>query len=383
MDLPPFVSYPPEILRREISPQEWMLCIDAWVYLAQKTLSLPSKVLSIKFAKDSSLSKFLISYAQEASTEGRSGFDGGGSKDLDRVCFLLIHRLTTDVDPPPSLLEWSFLGDFCIVYAKISKLQSLITALWQRFSLDQKPSMQESKHYLGQLLDTNLKDSESIEQSLRRTIALLKASYDYGRFLMIGSDLLDSLIVGWSSAGGNLRIKVTAIAYLALLSLLLGEKPNVSLLLDHVYSLKTDAEKNQTHTSTSSLLSQIVSTTPFVEKLQDLITGPDAGRAKSLISYLKRITIINSTRPKRRIRRRIDKGKGREEDEYGHGAIGHVHVHKMSLITQIQDLFPDLGSGFIAMLLDEYDDNAEEVTAHLLEDSLPPHLRDVDRTADM
>ena len=383
MDLPPFVSYPPEILRREIPPQEWMLCIDAWVYLAQRTLSLPSKSLSIKFAKDSSLSKFLISYAQEVSAGDGSGFDGGGSKDLGRVCFLLIHRLTTDVDPPPSLLEWSFLGDFCTVYAKTSNVQSLITTLWQRFSLDQKSAMQESKHHLGQLLDADLKDSLSIEQSLRRTIALLKASYDYGRFLMTGSDLLDSLIVGWSSADGNLRIKITAITYLALLSLLLGERPNVSLLLDHVYSLKTDTEKHQAHNSTSSLLSQIASTTPFVQKLQDLITGPDASRAKSLISYLKRITTVNSTRPKRRIRRRIDKGKGREEDEYGHSAIDHVHVHKMSLITQIQDLFPDLGSGFITKLLDEYDGNAEEVTAHLLEDSLPLHLRDVDRTADM
>jgi len=52
----------------------------------------------------------------------------------------------------------------------------------------------------------------------------------------------------------------------------------------------------------------------------------------------------------------------------------------MSMITQIQDLFPDLGSGFVHKLLNEYNDNIEQVTAHLLEDDLPPHLQSLDRT---
>ena len=52
----------------------------------------------------------------------------------------------------------------------------------------------------------------------------------------------------------------------------------------------------------------------------------------------------------------------------------------MSVITQVQDLFPDLGAGFVVKLLDEYNDNAEKVIAHLLEDSLPPHLTEADRS---
>jgi activating signal cointegrator complex subunit 2 len=52
----------------------------------------------------------------------------------------------------------------------------------------------------------------------------------------------------------------------------------------------------------------------------------------------------------------------------------------MSLVTQVQDLFPDLGSGFVMKLLDEYQDDVEQVTAHLLDDSLPPHLADLDRS---
>lgn len=52
----------------------------------------------------------------------------------------------------------------------------------------------------------------------------------------------------------------------------------------------------------------------------------------------------------------------------------------MSIVTQIQDLFPDLGAGFIVKCLDEYNDDIEQVTAHLLEDSLPAHLAAADRS---
>jgi len=55
----------------------------------------------------------------------------------------------------------------------------------------------------------------------------------------------------------------------------------------------------------------------------------------------------------------------------------------MSFITQVQDLFPDLGSGFVVKLLDEYNDDVEQVTAHLLDDSLPPHLKAADRSEQM
>jgi len=52
----------------------------------------------------------------------------------------------------------------------------------------------------------------------------------------------------------------------------------------------------------------------------------------------------------------------------------------MSLISQVQDLFPDLGSGFVMKLLNQYDEDVEEVISHLLEGSLPAHLESADRT---
>jgi activating signal cointegrator complex subunit 2 len=57
-----------------------------------------------------------------------------------------------------------------------------------------------------------------------------------------------------------------------------------------------------------------------------------------------------------------------------------VHIHQASLISQVQDIFPELGSGFVAKLLDEYQDDTEQVISHLLEESLPPHLGNADRS---
>jgi activating signal cointegrator complex subunit 2 len=52
----------------------------------------------------------------------------------------------------------------------------------------------------------------------------------------------------------------------------------------------------------------------------------------------------------------------------------------MSLITQIQDLFPDLGSGYIVRLLDFYGDTPETIIAHLLDESIPSELQDLDKS---
>ncbi|KAM4708013.1 activating signal cointegrator 1 complex subunit 2 isoform 2-T2 [Discoglossus pictus] len=51
-----------------------------------------------------------------------------------------------------------------------------------------------------------------------------------------------------------------------------------------------------------------------------------------------------------------------------------------SLVTQVKDLLPDLGEGFIVSCLEEYGHNAEKVINNLLEDNLSPSLQGLDRT---
>ena len=51
-----------------------------------------------------------------------------------------------------------------------------------------------------------------------------------------------------------------------------------------------------------------------------------------------------------------------------------------SLVSGVRDLFPQLGEGFLAQCLPYFDSNPEKVINALLEDNLPPHLADLDRT---
>ncbi|XP_068017938.1 activating signal cointegrator 1 complex subunit 2 isoform X1 [Melanerpes formicivorus] len=50
-----------------------------------------------------------------------------------------------------------------------------------------------------------------------------------------------------------------------------------------------------------------------------------------------------------------------------------------SLISQVKDLLPDLGEGFILACLEEYSYNTEQVINNILEDKLVPHLAKLDR----
>lgn len=57
----------------------------------------------------------------------------------------------------------------------------------------------------------------------------------------------------------------------------------------------------------------------------------------------------------------------------------YQNVERTSKISQIHDLFPDFGDGFIEACLEANDDDVEAVIMQLLEDSLPASVRGLDR----
>ena len=380
-----FAPFPPPNLRRDIPPKDWESYIDAWILLAQKSLSLSSKAFTLQLVKDQSVIEFLVSFVRENAETPAQGPDAAKSASLKRLCFLLIHRLLTTVDPvPPTLLEWTFLADFSTVYARSKALRSLISTTWRKSNLEQRTDTQDSKSKLMRLLEA-VESNASVEpeQHFRRVAAFLKASHNYGHFLILGSDTIDSLHIAWSNASSILQKKLITITYLALLSLLEEEKRNISLLLDQLYGLKELSEKGRADSPNESLLAGVTSSTPFIHKLQEHIKGPDAARAKPLITYLKTLKSTKHTMPKKPFRQKVSLVRAQGNDEYGHNSVGAEHVHKLSMVTQVQDLFPDLGAGFVVRLLDEYNDNTELVITHLLEDDLPEHLQDADRSEEM
>ena len=64
------------------------------------------------------------------------------------------------------------------------------------------------------------------------------------------------------------------------------------------------------------------------------------------------------------------------------GATSMIESPDESLISRVKDLFPQLGDGFLAQCLPYYDNDAEKVINALLEDNLPPHLENLDKTKD-
>jgi activating signal cointegrator complex subunit 2 len=55
-------------------------------------------------------------------------------------------------------------------------------------------------------------------------------------------------------------------------------------------------------------------------------------------------------------------------------------VKRSSHISQVKDLFPELGEGFIEACLDYHNMNTEAVINILLENSIPDRLNDINRS---
>lgn len=381
--VPAFLPFPPRQIRDGISSEEWTSCVEAWAILAQVYLSLPPADFKKALDSSGSLVAFLTSFmgAAPLAHGGDVKYNEAASNEaLRRDMFLLVHRYISEGNHVSAkIVSWEFLGDFSRVYRTSgASLHDLLAKIWVVRRAQFELSLQSLKGQLTATLETSSLKDESQLPLAKQIIPLVHAFPTAGAFFMTGSDLLDALVGFYAHASKHTQSRLVMFTYLALSALMQGQKQNHSLLFDHLYSLKASAEvEPKGH---SSLLADLVTNTPLLEKIKKTITGSDRVRAQTLTASLEKFRSSRQARPKRHIRRKIVKGKGKAEDEYGHAAFGSIHVHRMSLVTQVQDLFPDLGSAFIAKLLDEYKDDAEQVTAHLLDDSLPSHLQTLDHT---
>ncbi|KAL9633959.1 MAG: hypothetical protein Q9164_004385, partial [Protoblastenia rupestris] len=355
--------YPPPSIKKEIVPEEWALCLDSWLFLTHRLLVLPSKGFTTVI-QDHAVIPFLVSYMKNATANNDRVSSNTAFSSLRKQCLFLTHRVLSDVRPVPDQLQgYSFLATLCTTYSKSRTLSALLERVWSECHFDENISVFKSKATLTELLETSGFDSHfDVEAS--KAVALARACYHYAQFLMVGSDLVDALCTAFNRQLSVIALKkLTVLAYVCLTSLMKPEKPQTSSLLDHLYTLR------------STLISKmLVESTPFLRKLEEHVSGKDidAKRARPLLESYRLYKSSTNDKRKQPIRRKIDKGKDK--------ASTPLHVHKMSLVSQIQDLFPNLGSAFITKLLDEYSDDTEQVTAHLLDENLPPHLQDADKT---
>ncbi|KAF7586954.1 hypothetical protein BBP40_007992, partial [Aspergillus hancockii] len=199
-----------------------------------------------------------------------------------------------------------------------------------------------------------------------------------GQVLMAGSDFLDICCEAYQTHKHNdFRKVLVAIIYVGLTSLLKGPKPNLSSLLDQLYSLKVSAcVGTPTTKKDPTLLSDVICSSDLLVRLERYLISHPQKRGEDLLSSLRAYQLDSTPFHHRyqKQKRKLDKGKTRASDPED------MHIHQMSLVTQIQDLFPDLGSGYIARLLDFYHDNPETIIAHLLDDSITPELKTLDKS---
>lgn len=375
MLLPPLASFPSADVRREISQDDWDIYLECWILLVKRNLSLPSKEFDVCVHKNPSTVDFIISYLT-ASARSNGLFESKLVKErsLRQETFLLTHRILTEVVPvPPRLLQATFLENLSIVYGRQGTLKRLLEVLWDRENLDENSSLQNHKHSMIHLLNSpTLESNQDNDRALLSTVALLQVSFHHGQFLMSGSDYIDALAAAFEKTSPAYQSKLIAIGYLGLKSLLETQRPKSSLLLDHLYSLKSVPESKD-------FLRRMSSSTPLLQRLREGLVAQDIDRAQLLIQEFALFERTTNRQPRSQTPRKSHKGKSKAH----HTALHDMHVHQMSLVTQIQDLFPELGSAFVLKLLEEYQDDTEQVIAHLLEDSLPAHLQQADRSKDL
>lgn len=383
MNLPPPAPYPPYRFRKELVLEEWEACLDAWLSISEHYLRLNQEDFRNVAVRKPFLVTFLKSYYHETSNDQHNASSQKDKEQsLRKITFVLTHRAMLGTsDPSPVLFQWEFLSDFCHVYMKTHSLDTLIQTLGQRKGGQLEATSQDLASLLLEHLESGQPDT--VYKHLKRVAPLLYTSPLVGKVLLTGSDLIDAMSTGYSKGSAQLRESLVTTAYLGILALMKGDKPNHSLIFDHLYGLRSQAEKE----SKASLLADLVTNTPILTKLRTGVSGKDAERAQNLAAALDKYrspAIVRAKRPVHHITKKgKEKGPASNVLDSSSSQPQHMHMHHMSLITQIQDLFPDLGSAFVARLLDEYNESVEEATAHLLEDSLPPHLSSLDRTAQL
>ncbi|KAK0649667.1 hypothetical protein B0T16DRAFT_410536 [Cercophora newfieldiana] len=382
--LPAFALFPLASWREQLLPDEWVDCLDSWLALVDSHLSLPQNDFNNISTKDESVSTFLASFVRETALGGVGILGPSQSaKRLLKAVFLLTSRLLRSASPPSALTEWEFLADLSRVYGR-EKSEDLISHLSGPAQAQLDMSLGALKKSLIKNLDAGIQggDLRAIEEQLDRVGDLIHASPSVASFFLAGDDFLDGLISCFKIMNPPLRKVIISTTYLCLIGLAEGQ--TASALADQLYSLKTAAATHKAGplNINDSLVAELVTSTPILQQLQRKVeeSGTTSSRTKSILTELATFRKLGAgmPKPKRLIKRKIDKGKGLAEHDEAQ-IQQEIHIHRMSQISQIQDLFPELGSGFVSKLLDEYSDNTEQVISHLLEDSLPPHLQSANR----
>lgn len=373
MALPTLAPYPTAAQRSEIPLAVWDQLIQSWSVLVRVYSQASTSTIQNSPGAEISIADFLKAYFEQLRLLKSQIRPTQAELDLRKCAFLLVHRIVLDTQLDiPELVAWPFLADFAYAFLKTRSLLIFFDRLWTARSKIVTIALEGIKSELIQFLSSDAPDAAI--KNLDRLTPIVHASPQVGAFLMTGSDLIDALFQAYPSLTRADQQRLAVFTFLCLSALYKSGEMNHALLIDHLFALQSQAGTSPT----ANLVTELVTNTSLLDGVKRAFTGKNAARASALIDALQQYKMPSIARVKPRRDQADRKGKGVQTTMANNE---QQHMHQMGLITQIQDLFPDLGSGFIAKLFDAYNDEIEIVTAHLLEDSLPPHLASLDRSA--
>ncbi|KAJ5965559.1 hypothetical protein N7481_012273 [Penicillium waksmanii] len=380
---PGMAPVPSPAVQSSIPSSDWDAFLDAWITLLGIRLNTPDDEFQEAADDDHSGVSFLKSFYQQAAAGSPGLQHGPKGRTLRKLSFLATRRYILGLpNPPEILISWQFLGNLCCCYPSSSVLKTTLSAAWDRHEDKISSSMEQAKALIIKKLSSGVPSHGSIIFVELRCLTILASVLPpCGQILMAGSDYLDIMTETYQkqSSRGDIHKILTANVYVGLISLLKEPSPNLSLLLDQLFSLKASAGVGTPRVKKeATLLSDLICSSDLLQRLENFFTVHPQKRGQDLLTSLRAYQIETKFLHIRYQRRRkTEKGKERSS---GLQIPEEIHAHKMSLVSQVQDLFPDLGSAFVVRLLDVYNDNPETVVAHLLDDSLPTELQLLDRT---
>ncbi|EXJ89969.1 hypothetical protein A1O3_03036 [Capronia epimyces CBS 606.96] len=382
--LPPLAAYPDPNVRASVPPAEWDACLDSWLVSIEVRLRLQERHFSeFKLSQHASGTAFLKSLLSASRDGGPASSMPQKERLLLKRAYMLLRRLLLVTKVPFDYGDAELLDLLCLAslrYASVGDWRTTARTLWKRNTTQVANAVEGwKKTSLGRL--SSQPDAEWFLEPCRRFNALLKISPDSGLILMTGSDYLESLMEAYSNLQSNpnsagAQRALTEHIFYCLRSLMSDNLPRGSLLLDHLYYMKSEADRTaKSKPGQPTLCSSLVCTTSFLRHLaaDDSINTGKRGQAliDSLTTYRQNTAHLHPlVGPSKR---KVVKGKGKAD------VHDEIHVHRASQISQVHDLFPDLSSHYVHRLLDHFDDDTEAVIAALLEpESLPPNLHEPD-----
>jgi activating signal cointegrator complex subunit 2 len=327
-------------------------------------------------------SPFLLSYLRSASENASDDNQSSASEvKLRKSCHLLLRRLCLessllhDLDP---FRLYEILSAGSTVFRRAPKWPETLELMSKKAPKEVTAAYGAGLHAIEKDLSSNDPVSPKTFSTMRKAGDLLVAVPQAGVLFMTGTDYLETLIRCYDGSvvkppAEKVAKLVTEHAYICLRSLMRETPSKMSMLLDHLYSLKASADTiMKIDLQQPTLLSNLVCLTTLLRNLNISLGNTPNARGQKMLASLQEYRQMTLHLYPQMLRPRITSRKGKGKP----GPNNDMHIHKASQISQIHELFPDLPTPYVLRLLDYYSDNVEQVIGALLEpDSLPSGLQ--------